>query len=106
MRFVTEYIGSTISATTPITQQPQSSRLNNPIIQDTNHPTAAIIQTELPNHPRHQSPNHPLTRSSNSMITAVLLSGGLDSGVLVADEATRGVVQPIYVSAGLAWEAA
>src|SRR5256885_11916232 len=40
------------------------------------------------------------------MSTAVLLSGGLDSAVLVADEATRGEVQPIYVSAGLAWEPA
>ena len=38
--------------------------------------------------------------------TAVLLSGGLDSAVLVADEASRGDVQPIYVSVGLAWEAA
>jgi 7-cyano-7-deazaguanine synthase len=40
------------------------------------------------------------------MSTAVLLSGGLDSAVLVADEASRGEVQPIYVSAGLAWETA
>jgi 7-cyano-7-deazaguanine synthase len=40
------------------------------------------------------------------MPTAVLLSGGLDSAVLLADEATRGEVQPIYISAGLAWEAA
>ena len=40
------------------------------------------------------------------MTTAVLLSGGLDSAVLVADEATAGEVQPIYVSVGLAWEAA
>jgi 7-cyano-7-deazaguanine synthase len=40
------------------------------------------------------------------MSTAVLLSGGLDSAVLVADEAASGDVQPIYVSAGLAWEAA
>jgi 7-cyano-7-deazaguanine synthase len=50
--------------------------------------------------------------------TAVLLSGGLDSAVLVAEEATRAadgpggrgprseIVQPIYVSVGLAWEAA
>ena len=37
---------------------------------------------------------------------AVLLSGGLDSAVLVADEAARGEVQPIYVSAGLSWEPA
>ena len=37
---------------------------------------------------------------------AVLLSGGLDSAVLLADEASRGEVQPIYVSVGLAWEAA
>jgi 7-cyano-7-deazaguanine synthase len=36
--------------------------------------------------------------------TAVLLSGGLDSAVLTAEEAARGNVQPIYVSVGLAWE--
>src|SRR6185295_14587117 len=40
------------------------------------------------------------------MPTAVLLSGGLDSAVLLVDEAARGEVQPIYVSVGLAWEAA
>lgn len=43
------------------------------------------------------------------MPTAVLLSGGLDSAVLVADEAARvhpETVQPIYVSVGLAWERA
>lgn len=40
------------------------------------------------------------------MTTAVLLSGGLDSAVLLADEAARAEVQPIYVSVGLAWEAA
>jgi 7-cyano-7-deazaguanine synthase len=40
------------------------------------------------------------------MSTAVLLSGGLDSTVLVAEEAARGEVQPIYVSVGLAWEGA
>jgi 7-cyano-7-deazaguanine synthase len=38
--------------------------------------------------------------------TAVLLSGGLDSGVLVADAAQQGPVAPIYVGVGLAWEAA
>lgn len=41
--------------------------------------------------------------------TAVLLSGGLDSAVLLADEAARlgaAQVQPVYVSVGLAWEAA
>src|SRR5262249_26707139 len=38
--------------------------------------------------------------------SAVLLSGGLDSAVLLADEATRHDVQPVYVSAGLAWEPA
>jgi 7-cyano-7-deazaguanine synthase len=38
--------------------------------------------------------------------TAVLYSAGLDSAVLVADEATRGIVYPLYVSVGLAWEAA
>jgi 7-cyano-7-deazaguanine synthase len=35
---------------------------------------------------------------------AVLLSGGLDSAVLVAHAARTAVVQPIYVRAGLAWE--
>jgi 7-cyano-7-deazaguanine synthase len=49
-----------------------------------------------------------MTRLSDRQVTrcAVLFSGGLDSAVLLADEATRGGVQPIYVSAGLAWEAA
>ena len=36
---------------------------------------------------------------------AVLLSGGLDSAVLAARAARSALVQPIYVSAGLAWEA-
>ena len=40
------------------------------------------------------------------MPTAVLLSGGLDSAVLLTEEASRGEIQPIYVSAGLAWEPA
>lgn len=40
------------------------------------------------------------------MTIAVLLSAGLDSAVLAASEARRARVQPIYVSAGLAWEAA
>jgi 7-cyano-7-deazaguanine synthase len=37
--------------------------------------------------------------------TAVLYSGGLDSAVLVASEARNWLVRPMYVSAGLAWEA-
>ena len=42
------------------------------------------------------------------MLTAVLLSGGLDSAVLLADEASRSAqpVTPIYIGAGLAWETA
>jgi 7-cyano-7-deazaguanine synthase len=43
------------------------------------------------------------------MPTAVLVSGGLDSAVLLAQEAARAggdAVQPVYVSVGLAWEAA
>ena len=40
------------------------------------------------------------------MPTAVLLSGGLDSAVLLADEAASGEVHPVYVSVGLAWEPA
>jgi 7-cyano-7-deazaguanine synthase len=35
-----------------------------------------------------------------------LLSGGLDSAVLLAAEAERARVHPVYVSVGLAWEAA
>ena len=40
------------------------------------------------------------------LATAVLFSAGLDSAVLVADELRRGRVHPLYVSVGLAWEAA
>jgi 7-cyano-7-deazaguanine synthase len=43
---------------------------------------------------------------SSSGISAVLLSGGLDSAVLLAEEAVHREVQPLYVSAGLAWERA
>lgn len=43
---------------------------------------------------------------SQQSCTAVLLSGGLDSAVLLAEEAARGEVQPIYVGVGLAWESA
>jgi 7-cyano-7-deazaguanine synthase len=38
--------------------------------------------------------------------TAVLCSAGLDSAVLLAEEARRAPVTPVYVSVGLAWEAA
>jgi 7-cyano-7-deazaguanine synthase len=38
------------------------------------------------------------------MATAVLLSGGLDSAVLVAELAASAEVQPIYITVGLAWE--
>jgi len=38
--------------------------------------------------------------------SAVLFSGGLDSAVLLAEEAAHDDVQPVYVSVGLAWEVA
>jgi 7-cyano-7-deazaguanine synthase len=38
--------------------------------------------------------------------TIVLISGGLDSGVLLAHEAARGPVLPLYVRVGLSWEPA
>jgi 7-cyano-7-deazaguanine synthase len=38
--------------------------------------------------------------------TAVLLSGGLDSAVLLAEESAAREVQPVYVSVGFAWEPA
>ena len=40
------------------------------------------------------------------MPTLILLSGGLDSAVLAAHEAQTARVLPVYVSVGLAWEAA
>lgn len=40
------------------------------------------------------------------METLVLLSAGLDSAVLLAHEAARARVHPVYVSVGLAWEQA
>ena len=40
------------------------------------------------------------------MTSLVLLSGGLDSAVLLAQEAQRAQVHPVYVSVGLAWERA
>jgi len=36
---------------------------------------------------------------------AILASGGLDSSILLADEARNAQVYPIYVECGLAWEA-
>ena len=42
---------------------------------------------------------------AGSSSTAVLFSAGLDSAVLAAAEARVGMVHPIYVSCGLAWEA-
>jgi 7-cyano-7-deazaguanine synthase len=38
--------------------------------------------------------------------SVVLLSGGLDSAVLLAHEAEHAHVHPVYVSVGVAWEAA
>ena len=38
--------------------------------------------------------------------TAVLTSGGLDSAALLAETAAAGVAYPIYVEAGMVWEAA
>jgi 7-cyano-7-deazaguanine synthase len=52
-----------------------------------------------------------MERLSSGQGTAVLFSGGLDSAVLLADAVRRAsaggriVVQPLYVSVGLAWEA-
>jgi 7-cyano-7-deazaguanine synthase len=37
---------------------------------------------------------------------AVLFSAGLDSAVLLADQAAKGPAVPVYVASGLAWEAA
>src|SRR5947209_6462612 len=53
-----------------------------------------------------QITNSPIHQIGETPMTAVLLSGGLDSAVLLAEEAAARPVQPIYVSAGLAWEGA
>ena len=47
----------------------------------------------------------PTSTTTPETATAVLLSAGLDSAVLAASEARRTRVHPIYVTAGLAWEA-
>src|SRR5688572_4479645 len=44
-------------------------------------------------------------RCAMSPRSAVLCSAGLDSAVLAAAEAQASDVYPVYVSAGLAWEA-
>ncbi|MGE3841552.1 MAG: 7-cyano-7-deazaguanine synthase [Vicinamibacterales bacterium] len=43
--------------------------------------------------------------SQDGQDTAVLCSAGLDSAVLLAHEAQRQFVTPVYVAVGLAWEA-
>ncbi len=45
-------------------------------------------------------------RENGTQAVAVLFSAGLDSAVLLADAAATGPTVPIYVTAGLAWEAA
>jgi 7-cyano-7-deazaguanine synthase len=47
-----------------------------------------------------------LTSASFNVETLLLLSGGLDSAVLLAHEAQQARVHPLYVSVGLAWEPA
>jgi 7-cyano-7-deazaguanine synthase len=46
------------------------------------------------------------TPARSTVEAAVLFSGGLDSAVLLAQEAQHARVLPIYVSVGLAWERA
>jgi len=55
-----------------------------------------------------ESPNNQQPATNNQQPVAVLFSGGLDSAVLLAEEASHepSEVQPVYVTVGLAWEAA
>jgi 7-cyano-7-deazaguanine synthase len=46
----------------------------------------------------------PTVMPSNGPLTIVLLSGGLDSAVLLAHEAQAANVLPVYVFSGLSWE--
>jgi len=50
----------------------------------------------------HSNPDSRIPTPGASSV--VLLSGGLDSAVLAADEAETSTVYPVYVAAGLAWE--
>jgi 7-cyano-7-deazaguanine synthase len=52
----------------------------------------SFLESPIPN---------PESRQGSSL---VMLSGGLDSAVLAADEARTYVVHPVYVAGGLAWE--
>ena len=47
-----------------------------------------------------------MVREMDKTVTAVLISAGLDSTVLAAKEALTSIVQPLYISTGLAWEKA
>ncbi|MBM3780327.1 MAG: 7-cyano-7-deazaguanine synthase [Acidobacteria bacterium] len=47
----------------------------------------------------------PRENTDASPATVVLLSGGLDSAVLLAHEGAQAPVLPLYVASGLAWEA-
>ncbi|MGH9195287.1 MAG: 7-cyano-7-deazaguanine synthase [Acidimicrobiia bacterium] len=47
---------------------------------------------------------HEPTDAAPPSAVAVLVSGGLDSAVLLVDQALRAPVQPVYIKAGLAWE--
>src|SRR5437867_5316020 len=66
-------------------------------------PTGLAPQSPIKslNHQIAKSPGHQMHKA-----TAVLLSGGLDSAVLLAEESAAGDVQPVYISVGLAWERA
>src|SRR5437762_7154395 len=48
----------------------------------------------------------PIPNPKSRRGSLVLLSGGLDSAVLAADEAESWTVHPVYVAEGLAWEGA
>jgi 7-cyano-7-deazaguanine synthase len=51
-------------------------------------------------------PKSPIPDPRSLRGSLVLLSGGLDSAVLAADEARSRTVHPVYVASGLAWEPA
>jgi 7-cyano-7-deazaguanine synthase len=51
-----------------------------------------------------ESPIDKFTSRIPNHASLVLLSGGLDSAVLAAEEARSWIVHPVYVAEGLAWE--
>lgn len=94
----------------PRRQKPRDGRSPGPAGQDQSTPTGPSLQWGVPRNPEPSEPvpaTPIMTPSALPRRTGLLVSGGLDSGILLGrllDEGRR--VQPFYVRSGLFWEAA